>query len=134
MRHGENSCTERQIRRQTRLRYSRLHPRATLSTPALDLALLFLSRFMEDRRPSISVPLTRTLECKYVPLELARRWTRKIIQSPRFCPGTPFVLASRAGSELLEHGFKRQRITLLCVSFLFFFFVICSFVRFNNTL
>jgi len=54
-RHRENSCTERQIRRQTRLRYSRLNPRATLSTPALDLELLFLFRFIEAAdSPSLS--------------------------------------------------------------------------------
>ncbi|KYN28232.1 hypothetical protein ALC57_02292 [Trachymyrmex cornetzi] len=56
------NCTERQIRRQTRLRYSRLHPRATLSTPALDLVLLIFSRLYRGRRPSISVLPTRTLD------------------------------------------------------------------------
>ncbi|KYN35483.1 hypothetical protein ALC56_10040 [Trachymyrmex septentrionalis] len=55
------NCTERQIRRQTRLRYSRLHPRATLSTSALDLVLLFFSRLYRGRQPSISVLPTRTL-------------------------------------------------------------------------
>lgn len=101
----ENSCTKRQIRRQTRLRYSRLHPRDTFYTPARSSSSPILYAVAS---PSLSS--RRTLDCKYVPPELTRRWTRKIIQSPRFRPGTSFVLAPRAGGGFIpDHGFKCQR-------------------------
>lgn len=113
-RYGENSCTKRQIRRQTRLRYSRLHPRDTFYTPARSSSPILYAV------ASLSLSSRRTLDCKYVPPKLTRRWTRKIIQSPRFRPGTSFVLAPRAGSGFIpDHGFKCQRVIFL--SFFFFF-------------
>lgn len=107
VRHGENSCTERQIRRQTRLRYSWLHPRATLSTPVLDLALIPLP-FYRGCRSSISVFPTRTLNCKYPPS--LREGGHEKLSNPRDSVlERVFILVSDAGSKLfLKHGFKHQ--------------------------
>lgn len=95
-RDGENSCTERQIRRQTRLRYSRLRPRArhSLYCLRLTLVLLFLSPFYTPRRVRVLLPFLCWCTLDFVSMlsvNLGEGGHEKLSNPPRYRLGTPFV-------------------------------------------